>query len=100
MNNDKLFKVLLAKHISEKSSMLIEKKHTVVLKVDRSVNKFEIKTAIQKLFNIKVKNVNTLIVKGKNKKNRNHIIYGKKWKKAYVSLYKGENIDFIGIGNK
>ncbi|XRX42675.1 MAG: 50S ribosomal protein L23 [Buchnera aphidicola (Eriosoma harunire)] len=98
--HEDIFKVLVSQHISEKSSILLEKKNTVVLKVGRYANKHEIKYSIQKLFDVKVKQVNTLIVKGKNKRNKNKITYGGKWKKAYVILHQGENTDFMGIHHK
>ncbi|CAL4325283.1 50S ribosomal protein L23 [Buchnera aphidicola (Eriosoma grossulariae)] len=100
MSEKNLFKILISPHISEKSAVLIEKKNTVVLKVQKNVNKYDIKIAIQKLFNVKVKNINTLIVKGKNKRHKNYIVYGHQWKKAYVTLHHGENLDFIGTRNK
>ncbi|QJC28237.1 50S ribosomal protein L23 [Enterobacteriaceae endosymbiont of Plateumaris braccata] len=88
------FKILESPHVSEKSSLAIEKRNTFTIKVLKKATKKDIKTAIQKIFNIKVKNINTLIVKGKTKKNKNYKYHRNNWKKAYISLQKGQNIDF------
>ncbi|QJC29129.1 50S ribosomal protein L23 [Enterobacteriaceae endosymbiont of Plateumaris rustica] len=88
------FKILQSPHISEKSSLAIEKTNTFTIKVLKKATKKDIKIAIQKIFNVKIKNINTLIVKGKTKKNKKHIYHRSNWKKAYISLEKGQNIDF------
>ena len=82
--------------ITEKSSLLKEVGETVAFEVDMAANKIEIKQAIEKAFNVKVKNVRTMIVAGKTKRfGRN---FGKRSnvKKAYVTLAEG-NIDFFGV---
>ncbi|WP_348666364.1 50S ribosomal protein L23 [Arsenophonus symbiont of Ornithomya chloropus] len=92
-----LLKILCGPHMSEKASTAIKRNNTIVLKVARDATKSKIKNAIHKIFEVEVKNVNTLLVKGKMKvhsqKKR-----GRKnsWKKAYVTLKEGQKIDFIG----
>ncbi|XBC39999.1 MAG: 50S ribosomal protein L23 [Buchnera aphidicola (Chaetogeoica yunlongensis)] len=91
-----LLKVLLGPSVSEKSSIILEKYGTVLIKVARNSTKLEIKHAVQSLFNVVVSNINVLIVKGKRKKKNNVISREKNWKKAYVTLKKGQNLNFIG----
>ena len=96
MNEERLLKVLLAPHVSEKSTMAAEASNTVVFKVLKDANKAEIKAAVEKLFEVEVNSVRTLVCKGKTK--RNGQSFGKRsdWKKAYVMLKEGQDIDFVG----
>ena len=81
--------------ITEKSSILREKFNQVVFEVDLKANKREIKEAVEKLFNVKVKKVRTMIVRGKRR--RLGFYEGKRpnWKKAIVTLAPGSKIDFF-----
>ncbi|WP_343126501.1 50S ribosomal protein L23 [Buchnera aphidicola] len=97
INEERLLKVLIMPHISEKSSYNMKKHNIVVLKVLKNATKFEIKTAIQYLFRVTVKKVNTMIMKGKKKKQKNVIYKRSNWKKAYVMLKTGQNLDFMGL---
>lgn len=90
----KILNTIHGVHISEKITMLAKKKNIIVLKVNKNSNKPEIKQAIQKIFSIKVKSVNTLIKKGKIKKQGKKINKQKNWKKAYIHIQNGKNIDF------
>lgn len=91
-----LLKVLRAPHVSEKASAAMEKSNTIVLKVTKDTTKAKIKAAVQKLFEVEVKSVNTLLVKGKIKHHGKRISRRSNWKKAYVTLKKSQNLDFIG----
>lgn len=95
ISQERFLKVLLSPHISEKSSISMEKFNTVVLKVSRNTTKNEIKFAVQNLFNIQVESVKTVYVKGKKKRQSNRIIYRRDWKKAYIKVKKGQNLDFM-----
>ncbi|QFQ32324.1 50S ribosomal protein L23 [Buchnera aphidicola] len=95
ISEERLLKILLSPHISEKSSILMEKFNTVVLKVLKSSTKYEIKSAVEKLFNIQVDSVKTLRVQGKRKRHSNRVVFRKDWKKAYIKVKKGQNLDFI-----
>ncbi|WP_422667408.1 50S ribosomal protein L23 [Buchnera aphidicola] len=95
ISEERLFKILISPHVSEKSSISTEKFNTIILKVSNDATKYEIKYAIQKLFEIKVHNVNTVQIKGKNKRQSNRIIHRSNWKKAYIKVKKGQNLDFI-----
>ena len=96
MKEERLLKVLLAPHVSEKSTMAAEASNTVVFKVAKDSNKAEIKAAVEKLFEVEVEGVRTVNVKGKTK--RHGQSFGKRsdWKKAYVALKEGQDIDFVG----
>lgn len=96
ISEERLLKVLLAPHVSEKSTMAAEGNNAVVFKVLKDANKAEIKAAVEKLFEVEVDSVRTLNVKGKTK--RHGQSFGKRsdWKKAYVLLKEGQDIDFVG----
>ncbi|RUO72820.1 50S ribosomal protein L23 [Idiomarina seosinensis] len=96
MREERLLKVILAPHVSEKSTDTAETNNTVVFKVAKDATKSEIKAAVEKLFEVEVENVRTVNVKGKTK--RTGFRFGKRndWKKAYVSLQEGADIDFVG----
>lgn len=95
ISQERLFKILISPHISEKSSISTEKFNTVVMKVANNATKYEIKYAVQKLFSIKVDTIKTLQIKGKTKRKSNKIIHRINWKKAYIKVKKGQNLDFI-----
>ena len=67
MNKARIFQVLLAPHVSEKATVVAEKGNQFVFRVARDADKREIKAAVEALFEVKVKDVRTLNVKGKNK---------------------------------
>jgi large subunit ribosomal protein L23 len=91
---ERLYKVLLAPVISEKAAAASELANSVVFKVLLSATKLEIKLAIEKLFNVNVVDVKTLRVKGKTKRTRHGLGQRSDWKKAYVRLAEGQDIDF------
>jgi len=95
VNQERLLKVLLAPHISEKSQRVADRHNQVVFKVAKDATKPEIKRAVEFMFDVKVKSVTVANVKGKRK--RFGLTYGRRpdWKKAYVSLEAGQEIDFI-----
>ena len=95
MNEERLLKILLAPHLTEKSNRLTERYNQVAFKVTRDATKPEIKDAVELLFKVKVKGVTVLNVKGKRK--RFGALSGRRsdWKKAYVSLEAGHKIDFL-----
>ncbi|AKC60363.1 50S ribosomal protein L23 [Blochmannia endosymbiont of Camponotus (Colobopsis) obliquus] len=96
MYKEFLLKVLQSPHISEKSSVATDRCNTIVFRVAKNANKLDIKIAVQRLFGVKVLNVRTLIMKGKTKRYKKFIGRRSDWKKAYVSLKKGEKLDIIG----
>ncbi len=96
MNQERLLKVLLAPHVSEKGTRAAEVGNQVVFKVATDATKPEIKSAVELLFSVKVKSVTVSTVKGKRK--RFGAMQGRRsdWKKAYVSLEAGQEIDLLG----
>ncbi|CAA0112076.1 50S ribosomal protein L23 [Zhongshania aliphaticivorans] len=94
MNTERIYKVLLGPHVSEKSAASAELGNQVVFKVLPSASKLEIKNAVEKLFKVDVLGVRTVNVKGKVKRNRFGLSKKSNWKKAYVSLAQGQDIDF------
>lgn len=94
MNQERIFKVLLGPHVSEKATVLADSKNQIVFKVDTTATKLEIKKAVEQLFNVKVESVSTLNVKGKTKRTVRGLGKRVDWKKAYVSLEPGQDIDF------
>jgi large subunit ribosomal protein L23 len=98
MNAEHLYKVVLAPHVSEKATMASERNNQLVFQVSVSSTKPEIKKAIEKLFDVKVKSVQVLNVKGKVKRNRYGYVNKPSWKKAYVTLEAGQDIDLAVAG--
>jgi len=96
MNQERLMKVLLAPHVSEKSTMVAEANNQVVFKVVPDATKAEVKKAVEMLFDVKVESVQVLNVKGKAKRTGKVEGRRKNWRKAYVSLAEGNEIDFLG----
>lgn len=94
MNQERIYKVLLGPLISEKSADLTEQSNQVVFKVARDADKREIKAAVQQLFKVQVEDVRTLNFKGKTRRTRFGIGRQSDWKKAYVRLAPGHEIDF------
>ncbi len=96
IREERLLKVLKAPHISEKSTMVAEKNNTIVFKVATTATKADIKAAVEKLFEVKVEAVRTLNVMGKTKRTGARVGKRSDWKKAYVTLVPGQDIDFMG----
>lgn len=88
--------VLLRPRITEKGSLLAETKPVVVFEVARDANKSEIRNAVQSAFNVEVKDVRTMLVRGKIKRRGANIGKRSNWKKAIVTLADGQSIDFFG----
>ncbi len=94
MNQERLMQVILAPVVSEKSTLVADKNEQVVFKVVTDATKPEVKAAVELLFNVKVDSVNILNVKGKVKRFGRFTGRRKDWKKAYVCLVPGQEIDF------
>ena len=83
--------------ITEKANLLKDEAQVVAFEVARSANKIEIKQAVEKAFDVKVKSVNTILLRGKMKRVGASFGQRNNWKKAYVTLQQGHNIDFYGV---
>ena len=90
---NRLLQVLLAPVVSEKATFAGEKNEQIVFRVVRDATKAEIKAAIELLFKVKVEGVQVLNVKGKAKRFGRFNGSRKGWKKAYISLESGQEID-------
>ncbi|MDQ3245484.1 MAG: 50S ribosomal protein L23 [Pseudomonadota bacterium] len=86
------YDVVLAPHITEKSTLLSEH-NAVVFKVAGTASKPEIKAAVEALFNVKVTGVNTIVTKGKTKRWKGQPYQRSDFKKAIVTLAEGQSID-------
>ena len=86
------YDVVLAPHITEKSTMLSEH-NSVVFKVAQTASKPEIKAAVEALFGVTVTGVNTIVTKGKTKKWKGTPYKRSDSKKAIVTLAAGQSID-------
>ena len=96
MNKEKLLTLIHSPYITEKSTS-VGRMNQVVFKVDTSATKLEIKKAVEDLFDVKVDSVTTSTQKGKTKRNRFGIYKRSDYKKAYVALREGSEIQFEGI---
>ena len=98
MNAERMHQVLLRPVVSEKSTNAAEANRQVVFEVLENATKAEVREAVEKLFDVSVTAVQVLNVRGKIKR------FGKtrgkrnNWKKAYVRLAAGDDIDFLGSG--
>tara|TARA_B100000700_G_scaffold267819_1_gene308051 strand:- start:947 stop:1234 length:288 start_codon:yes stop_codon:yes gene_type:complete len=94
-----MYKVLIAPHVSEKSALIGEITNQYAFKVAKDATKSEIKIAVEQLFNVSVVELQVLNVKGKVKRNaRGQMRRRPNWKKAYVRLDQGHEIDFSDMG--
>lgn len=96
MNQERLMTVLLGPHVSEKATAMAEAGNQVAFRVRCDATKGEISKAVEMLFDVKVAGVQVVRVKGKNKRFGGHMGRRSDWKKAYVRLAEGSEIDFMG----
>ena len=99
MNQERLMQVLLAPQISEKATYVAEKHEQVIFRVVSDATKPEIKAAVELLFKVDVESVQVSNVKGKVKRFRGAVGRRKGWKKAYVCLKSGQEINFVDGGS-
>lgn len=95
MNNERIMKVIVAPHVSEKSTNL-GNVNQYVFEVASCATKPEIKAAVEALFKVKVKAVQVTNVRAKAKRFGRLEGNRKGWRKAYVSLQTGDKIDMMG----
>lgn len=94
MKEERLLQVILAPVISEKATMVADKREQVIFRVATDATKPEIKAAVELLFNVQVKDVQVLNVKGKSKRFGRFFGRRSDWKKAYVCLQAGQELNF------
>ncbi|MHC9084733.1 50S ribosomal protein L23 [Luteimonas sp. RIT-PG2_3] len=93
MNDAKLYEVIRAPRVSEKTARIQELSNQYAFEVARDATKADIKAAVEKLFDVKVEAVNVVNVKGKTKSFRQRQGSRGSWRKAYVKLAAGQTID-------
>jgi large subunit ribosomal protein L23 len=96
MNNERLMKVLLGPVVSEKTTMAAEMAGQYAFRVVSDATKREIGRAVELLFEVEVAGVQVVNVKGKQKRFGKMLGRRQDWRKAYVRLKPGHNIDFGG----
>jgi len=94
MNQERLLKVLVAPVVTEKAALAGDVANTVVFKVVPDANKREVKAAVEKMFKVRVEGVQVAMQKGKLKRTRHGESRRPNFKKAYVRLAAGHDIDF------
>ncbi len=94
MNQERIYQIILGPVVSEKATSVAEASSQVVLKVRPDATKLEIKKAVEVLFDAKVESVTVSNVKGKTRRTRHGVGKRSDWKKAYVRLEQGQDIDF------
>lgn len=97
-SQERLLQVLLAPQISEKATYIADKNEQVVFRVVNDATKPEIKAAVELLFKVEVDSVQTANVKGKSKRFGRFNGQRKGWKKAFVCLKAGQEINFVDGG--
>ena len=95
ISNEKIFAVLRAPRVSEKTVRLQELSNQYVFEVSNDATKADVKAAVEQLFDVKVETVNVVNVKGKGKAFKNRIGRRGDWRKAYVKLAEGQSIDVM-----
>ncbi len=96
MNQERLMKVILSPHMSEKAGLGTEKRNEYTFEVIKDATKPEVKAAVEQLFKTKVKTVKIANVQTKPRRFGGIEGRSKAWKKAYVTLVAGQKIDFVG----
>jgi large subunit ribosomal protein L23 len=93
ISQERIYQVLLAPHISEKSTFVAERNNQVVFRVASDATKPEIKAAVEALFKVDVESVQVVNVKGKQKRFGRFIGRCSDVRKAYVGIKAGQDLD-------
>lgn len=96
MNEERLAKILLSPHVSEKATTLADRRKQFVFRVAPDATKPEIKQAVEQMFSVQVEGVQVLNCRGKIKRQGTRQGKRSNYKKAYVALKPGFDIDFMG----
>lgn len=95
-HQERLMNVLYSPHLSEKSTIVAEENNQIVFRVRPDATKSEIRQAVELLFEVKVTDVTVINYRGKIKRHGTSSGRRSAWKKAYVKLAPGSQIDFLG----
>lgn len=96
MNQERIMKVLIAPVVSEKSTRLADANRQFVFKVVKDASKPEVRKAVELMFDVKVDAVQITNVKGKIKRSGSRLGKRSDWKKAFVTLAEGHDINYMG----
>jgi len=96
MNQERIMKVLISPIVSEKSTRLADANRQFVFKVVKDASKPEVRKAVELMFDVKVDAVQIANVKGKIKRSGSSLGKRSDWKKAFVTLAEGHDINFMG----
>jgi large subunit ribosomal protein L23 len=94
MNREQLMGVLIAPHVTEKTSLAMQNHNQYTFRVRRDATKTDIKKAVELMFEVKVAGVQVVNEPGKSRRFGKHAGRTQDWKKAYVSLAEGQSIDY------
>jgi large subunit ribosomal protein L23 len=94
MNREQLMSVLIAPHVTEKTSLAMQNHNQYTFRVRRDATKTDIKKAVELMFEVKVAGVQVVNEPGKTRRFGRHAGRTQDWKKAYVSLAEGQSIDY------
>ena len=94
---ERTFNIIKRPVISEKSTALAEVANRYVFEVSSDASKPEIKSAVEQLFKVKVKAVNTIVMHGKNKRAGRFEFKRSNWKKAIITLVAGQKIELFQV---
>jgi large subunit ribosomal protein L23 len=95
-HRERLLQVLLGPHVSEKATALAEAGNQVVFRVRSDATKTDIRQAVELLFEVKVERVSVVRIPAKQKRFGQRAGARQAWKKAYVRLAAGQDINFMG----
>ncbi len=98
MRDERLTTVLLGPHVSEKGTVIGAEHNQIIFRVRRDASKNEIRDAVEMMFEVKVEGVTTVNVRGKWKRFGKAYGLRQSWKKAYVTLAAGQNIEALMPG--
>ena len=90
-----IYDVIKKPLITEKTTVEKDERNVIAFVVNKAANKIEIKAAVKQLFNAEVASVNTVNMAGKTKRTAKGVGKRSNWKKAYVTLKEGSNVDFF-----
>ncbi len=96
MIDERLHQIIRAPHISEKATIIADAHQQFVFEVMVDATKPQIRRAVEKMFDVEVASVQVVNVKGKIKRFGSSPGRRRRWKKAYVRLKPGHDIDFVG----
>ena len=94
MNKEQLMNVLLAPHVTEKTSLAMQNANQYTFRVKRNATKTDIRQAVELMFEVTVKGVQVVNEPGKARRFGKRVGRTQDWKKAYVSLVQGQSIDY------